>query len=50
MDLSINFKNQKKIKIDIGKHAYSHHAQIGLTFLSNQITLNDEFYDRVRLG
>ncbi len=30
-----------------GKHAYSHSAQMGLTFLSNLITLIDEFYDRI---
>ncbi len=27
----------------IGKHAYSHQAQMGLTFLSNQITRVDEY-------
>jgi hypothetical protein len=30
-----------------GKHGYSQRAQTGLTFLSNLITLIDEFYDRV---
>ncbi len=33
-----------------GKHSYSHHAQLGLTFHSNLITLIDKYYDRVRLG
>ena len=38
--------------VNVGKHAYSHHAQMGLTFLSNQITLIDEYCERVmaRLG
>jgi hypothetical protein len=30
-----------------GKHGYSHRVQMGLTFLSNLITLIDEFYDSV---
>ena len=36
----------------IGKHAYSHHVQMSLSFLSNLITLIDEYYDKVmvRLG
>jgi hypothetical protein len=34
----------------MGKHAYSHHAQMGRTFLSNQITLIDKFYDKVTVS
>ena len=42
------FQNQRYIIksffviITIGKHAYSHHAPLGLTFVSNLITLIDE--------
>ena len=31
------------------KHAYSLRGPMDLTFLSNQITLIDEFYDRVMI-
>ena len=39
--IQVIFPNSK------GKHGYSHRAQTDLTFLSNLITLIDEFYDRV---
>ena len=32
-----------------GKHAYAHHVQMGLTFLSNLPTKIDENYDRVKV-
>ena len=39
-------KSGQKIK---GKHAYSHHAQMGLAFLANLITPIDEYYNRVKV-
>jgi len=51
MHIRINVINAIFIQViflnSTGKHGYSHRAQMGLTFLSNLITLIDEFYDRV---
>ena len=33
----------------MGKDAYSHHAQMGLTFLSNCIILIDKYKDRIKV-
>ena len=33
----------------MGKHRYLHHAQMDRTFLSNLITLIDEYCGRVRI-
>ncbi len=31
------------------KHSYYHHAQMGLTLISNSIILIEEYYDRTRV-
>jgi hypothetical protein len=48
MEISLKTLNKNKKQVfRLGKHAYTHHEQMGLTFPSNQITLIDEYYDRV---
>ena len=47
---SINRRKRKRIRLNsnMGIHAYSHHAQMGITFLSNSITPIKEYYDTVK--